>query len=135
MKKDQDGRETVNGEVRKQPEDLKVRTKRFALRIIKLFNALPTNEVGRTIGKQILRSGTSVGAQYREGVRSRSDAEIISKWGGTLQELGETSYWLELLIEGEIVPAAQLTDLMRECDELIAILTTCVKNVKGRTRV
>lgn len=72
------------------PEDLKSRTRRFALRIIRLFNALPANEVARTIGKQILRSGTSVGAHYREGVRSRSDAEIVSKWGGALQELEET---------------------------------------------
>ncbi|MBY0458249.1 MAG: four helix bundle protein [Gemmataceae bacterium] len=111
---------------------MRTRTKRFALRIIRLFSALPATEVARTLGKQILRSGTSVGAQYREGVRSRSDAEIISKWGGALQELEETSYWLELLAEAEVVPAAQLTDLMRECGELIAITTTCVKNVKGR---
>lgn len=125
----------MGDEARKPPEDLKARTRRFALRIIRLFNALPVNEVGRTIGKQVLRSGTSVGAQYREGVRSRSDAEIVSKWGGALQELEETSYWLELLVEAEIVPAAQLTDLMRECDELLAILTTCVKNVKGKGHV
>jgi four helix bundle protein len=125
----------VNGEVQKPPEDLKARTRRFALRIIRLFNALPTNEVGRTIGKQVLRSGTSVGAHYREGVRSRSDAEIISKWGGALQELEETSYWLELLVEAELIPATQLIELMRECDELTAILTTCVKNVKGRSHV
>ena len=125
----------MSEEARKQPEDLKSRTKRFALRIIRLYSALPTTEVARTIGKQVLRSGTSVGAQYREGVRSRSDAEIISKWGGSLQELEETSYWLELLAESEVVPVAQLTDLMRECGELIAILTTCVKNVKARNHV
>jgi four helix bundle protein len=116
----------------KQPEDLKSRTKKFALRIIRLFTALPPTDVARTIGKQVLRSGMSVGAQYREGIRSRSDAEIVSKWGGALQELEETSYWLELLVEAEIIPAERLTELLRECDELIAILTTCVKTVKAR---
>ena len=125
----------MKDETKPKPEDLKQRTKRFALRIIRLYTAMPSSEVGRTIGKQILRSGTSVGAQYREGVRSRSDAEIISKWGGSLQELEETSYWLELLAEAEVIPAEQLSELMRECDELIAILTTCVKTVKARKHV
>jgi four helix bundle protein len=125
----------MKDEAKKQPEDLRTRTKRFAVRIIRLFTALPTTEVARTLGKQLLRSGTSVGAQYREGIRGRSDAEIISKWGGALQELEETSYWLELLIETEVVPADRLAELMRECDELIAILTTCVKKVKARSHV
>src|SRR4051812_42407901 len=97
--------------------DLKVRTKRFALRIIRLSAALPGTPVGRVIGTQILRSGTSVGAQYREGCRARSDAEFISKLEGSLQELEETAYWLELLVEGEIVPKEQLTDLCKETDE------------------
>jgi four helix bundle protein len=123
----------MKDEGRKQPEDLKPRTKKFALRIIRLFTTLPATEVARTIGKQVLRSGTSVGAHYREGIRSRSDAEIISKWGGALQELEETSYWLELLAEAEVIPAERLKELMGECDELIAILTTCVKNVKARS--
>ncbi|MBA4191514.1 MAG: four helix bundle protein [Planctomycetaceae bacterium] len=125
----------MKDENKKPPEDLKQRTKRFALRVIRLYSALPTTEVARVLGKQVLRSGTSVGAQYREGVRSRSDAEIISKWSGALQELEETSYWFELLAEGDVVPANLLADLMRECDELTAILTTCVKNVKARKHV
>ena len=112
--------------------DLRERTTEFALRIVRMYVSLPKTTEAQTLGKQALRSGTSVGAQYREGIRSRSDAEIISKWGGALQELEETSYWLELLVEGEIVPAVLLTELMRECDELIAILTTCVKTVKAR---
>lgn len=116
----------------KKPIDLKVRTKRFALRIIRLFTSLPTTEVARTISKQLLRSGTSVGAQYREGVRARSDREVISKFEGALQELEESSYWLELLVKGEIVPEPQLADLLGECGELIAILTTCVKNIKAK---
>ena len=75
-------------------QDLKVRTKQFALRIIRVYSALPTTAVAQVIGKQILRSGTSVGAHYREAFRSRSDAEFISKLEGGLQELDETEYWL-----------------------------------------
>jgi len=114
------------------PFDLKVRTRHFALQIIRLYSSLPTTTVARTIGRQVLRSGTSVGAQYREGIRSRSDAEIISKWGGALQELEETAYWFELLAEADVVPAERMAEIRKECDELIAILTTCVKNIKRR---
>src|SRR5437867_2362088 len=112
----------MNDEVNtKQPMDLKVRTKQFALRIIRLYGALPQTTVGQTIGKQLLRSGTSVGAQYREGFRSRSDAEIISKWECALQELEETAYWIELLVEAGIVAESKLSVLMGECNELTAI--------------
>lgn len=125
----------MNDEPKKEPTDLKTRTRQFALRVIRLYSALPNTTPAQVIGKQVLRSGTSVGAHYREGMRSRSDAEIISKWGGALQELEETSYWLELLVESEIVPQMRLADLIRECDELIAILTASVKTVKGKSRV
>jgi four helix bundle protein len=111
--------------------ELKVRTKQFALRIIRLSASLPGTLAGRMIGTQILRSGTSVGAQYREGCRARSNAEFISKLEASLQELEETAYWLELLLEGEVVPKERLTDLCKETDELIAILVTCVKKAKG----
>ena len=111
-------------------QDLKKRTKEFALRIIRLYSSLPQSTVAQVIGKQVLRSGTSVGAHYREAYRSRSDAELISKIEGGLQELEETVYWLELLIESGIVPAGKLNSLMQESSELIAILVTCVKNAK-----
>ena len=88
-----------------RPEDLKPRTKRYALRIIKMFTALPKNEVARVLGKQVLRSGTSVGANYREGCRARSSAEFVSKVGDCLKELEETEYWLELLVDSATVPA------------------------------
>jgi len=78
--------------------DLKLRTKQFALRIIKLFSSLPKTAVAQVIGKQVLRSGTSVGAQYREACRSRSNSEFISKMTSSLQELDETTYWLDLLV-------------------------------------
>ena len=112
--------------------DLKVRTKAFALRIIRLYAALPKSVESQVIGKQVLRSGTSVGAHYREACRSRSNAELISKIEGGLQELEETSYWLELLAESNIVPQAKLDNLRSEANELTAILVTCVKAVKRK---
>jgi four helix bundle protein len=114
------------------PINLAVRTKRFALRIIKLSSALPRTNSAQVIGKQVLRSGTSVGAHYRESRRSRSNAEFISKLEVALQELDETQYWLELLVESEIVSESKLKDLQTEANELVAILTTCVKNVKRK---
>lgn len=117
-----------------KPEDLKTRTKAFALRIIRLYIALPKSTEAQVIGKQLLRSGTSVGAHYREGLRARSDAEVISKIECGLQELEETQYWLELLAESGIVPQKHLTSLLQEADELTAILVTCVKKVKEREK-
>lgn len=113
-------------------EDLKARTKKFALRIINLYKALPKTTEAQIIGKQLFRSGTSVGAHYREGIRAGSDAEFISKLGGGLQELEETGYWMELLIEAKIVPENKLSELMKETNELTAILISCVKSVKNK---
>lgn len=113
-----------------QLQSLKERTKEFALRIIRLYSALPQTTVAQVIGKQVLRSGTSVGAHYREAYRSRSKAEFISKIEGGLQELEETCYWLELLIEANIFPEEKLKPLLVEASELTAILITVVKNVK-----
>ena len=113
-----------------KPLDLKTRTKNFALRVIRLYVAFPKSAEAQVLGKQVLRSGTSVGAHYRESLRARSDAEVISKIEGGLQELEETQYWLELLAESEIVPEDRLSSLLQEADELTAILVTCVKKVK-----
>jgi four helix bundle protein len=112
--------------------DLKERTKRYAVRIIRLFTNLPKSTETQVLGKQLLRSGTSVGAHYREATRSRSTAEFVSKIEGGLQELAESAYWLELLVETEIMPADRLADLMKEADELTAILITCAKNAKAK---
>ncbi len=117
-----------------KPLDLRRRTKLFALRIIRLFNALPTTTAAQVIGKQLLRSGTSVGAHYREGTRARSNAEFISKLEGGLQELEESAYWLELLADADILHAGSLADILKEADELTAILVTCVKNAKQRMK-
>ncbi len=110
--------------------DLKHRTKTFALRIIKLFASLPKTTEAQVIGKQVLRSGTSVGAQYREACRSRSNSEFISKVQSSLQELDETAYWLELLVDGEIVKAKRLEELRKETDELIKIFVSSVKTAR-----
>jgi four helix bundle protein len=117
----------------KEPSDLRKRTKAFALRIIKLFAALPPTVEAQVLGKQILRSGTSVGAQYREACRARSVAEFISQMGSVLQELDETTYWLELLVEAEIVPAARLAGLQTEADELTRIFVSSINTAKDRS--
>jgi len=112
--------------------ELRARTKAYALRIIRMVASLPSTAIAQVLGKQVLRSGTSVGAHYREGYRARSNAEFISKLEVALQELDETAYGLELLVEGEIFPAKKLADIIQETDELIAILVTCVKKAKSR---
>jgi four helix bundle protein len=112
--------------------DLKHRTKEFALRIIKLYSALPKSSESQTIGRQVLRSGTSVGAQYREAFRARSSAEFISKMQSALQELDETGYWLELLVEGNLVKAERLQSLQDETNQLTAIFVASIKTAKSK---
>ena len=115
--------------------DLKVRTKRFALRIIKLYQSLPKSGEAQVIGKQILRSGTSVGAQYREACRAKSPADFVNMMGGGLKELDETAYWLELLVEGEIISAAKLADLQKETNELTAIFVSSINTSKRNSKM
>ena len=112
------------------PTNLKDRTKAYALRVIKLYQILPKSGEAQVIGKQILRSGTSVGAQYREACRAKSPADFISKMEGSLQELDETGYWLELLVESGIMTTDQLTDLQKENGELTAIFVASVITAK-----
>ena len=113
---------------------LRKRLTDFALRVMKLCDALPRTRSANTIAYQLLRSGTSPGAQYREGIRSRSDAELISKLESALQELEESTYWMELLVAYEIVGPRKLAPLMREADELTAIFVASVKKLKARRR-
>lgn len=112
--------------------DIFARTKRFALRIVEIVSSLPKTTVGQILGRQLLRSGTSVGAHIREGKRSRSDAEMISKIETALQELEETSYWLELIRDSRVTKDDPYSDLMQEANELMAILVTSVKTIKKR---
>ena len=112
--------------------DLRERTTEFALRIVKLYKSLPKSTEAQVLGKQVLRSGTSVGAQFRESQRAKSDPDFINKLESVLQEADETAFWLELLVRAEIVPAQRLESLRKETDEIIAILVTIVTKVTKR---
>lgn len=113
-------------------KDLKPRTKAFALRIIKMFTTLPkSNQVAQVLGKQVLRSATSVGANYREATRGRTKPEFIAKVGDCLREIEETEYWLELLVESQCVTMGKMESLLDETRQLIAIFTTINKRAKG----
>jgi four helix bundle protein len=115
-----------------KPQDLKPRTKTFALRVIRMYSKLPKNDtVAQVLGKQVLRSGTSVGANYREASRGRSKAEFISKIGDCPKEIEEIEYWLELLVDSGCVSTTKMADLLDETRQLIAIFTTIDKRSKG----
>jgi four helix bundle protein len=115
-----------------QAKDLKPRTKAFALRVIRMYSKLAKNDtVAQVLGKQVLRSGASVGANYREASRSRSKSEFISKIGDCLKEIEETEYWLELLLDSGCVSETKMADLLDETRQLIAIFTTIDKRSKG----
>ena|ERR1041385_7426727 len=115
------------------PVELKARTKTFALRIIKLSRAIPKkDDAGRVIAKQILRSGTSVAANYRASCRARSQAEFISKIGIVEEEADETALWMELLIESGIMSARRLAALLAEANELTAIMVASRKTASGK---
>ena len=111
-------------------QDLFKRTKSYALMIIRLYVALPKSTEAQVLSKQVLRSGTSIGAHYREANRAKSDADFIHKLETALQELDETIYWLELIIEAKIFKADKVEPLILETRELNAIFTTMVKKVK-----
>ena len=115
-------------------DDLKRRTKQFGLRVIKLVESLPNTMTARTIGNQLLRSGMSVGANYRAACRGRSKADFIAKAGISLEEADECLYWMEILQESGIVPAERLKDLSKEADELVAIFTASIKTARAHLR-
>ena len=114
---------------RGKPE-LVSRTRAFALRVIRYYSKLQRETATQVLGKQLLRSGTSVGAQYREGQRAKSIADFISKSEGALQELEESAYWLELLEESGIDGSAEIRDLRSETDQLVSIFVSIVKTAK-----
>lgn len=112
--------------------ELKRRTKVFALRILKLVESLPKRVVANVLGKQIARSGTSIGANYRSACRGRSKAEFASKIGICAEEADETVYWLELISEAGLVPAPRLEELQRKANELAAIFIASSRTAQGR---
>jgi four helix bundle protein len=123
-------KEEINLQNNKIERDLAQRTKAFALQIIKMYSGLPRETVAQVLGKQVLRSGTAVGANYREANRARSKAEFVAKMGDCLKELDETAYWLELLVEVAIVTESSLSALLNETSQLIAIFVTIINRTK-----
>ncbi len=109
-------------------DDLKKRTKLFALRILKLVAALPKTLAGRTIGGQLVRSGTSVAANYRAACRARSKAEFISRLGVVEEEADESALWLELIMESQLMKKALVEPLWIEADEIVALMTSSRKS-------
>src|SRR5437763_5659255 len=116
--------------MRNEEKDLRDRTRHFALPVVEMLSVIPKTTEAQVLGKRMLRSGTSVGANYREAYRGRSKSEFIAKCGDSLRELEETAYWLELLVQATIVPPETFGALARECDELIAIFVTILKRSK-----
>jgi four helix bundle protein len=124
--------EEVRQAVKKDEIDLPQRTKRFALMIIRLYSSLPKKTEAQVLGAQLLRSGTGAGANYREAHRARSKAEFIAKCGDALRELEESAYWMELLVEGDIVQPEALLSVAQECNEMTAIFVTIINRAKRR---
>ena len=119
------------GSVAEKEYDLRERTLQFGLRILKFSASLPNTPEARSLRWQVLRCGTSQGAQYREACRARSPAEFISKIESAQQELDETDYWITLAERAEMVPAARVADLKAECAELMAIFASSARTAKG----
>ena len=112
-------------------KDLAPRTKLFARAVIRMFSRLSKDIPAQILGRQVLRSGTSVGANYREASRARSKPEFIAKIGDCLKEADETAYWLELLAEESFLPQTELEPPQQEADELVAIFVTISKRARG----
>src|SRR3989344_5751020 len=112
-------------------EDLKKRTKEYTLSIIKLVNSIPNTITGRTIGNQLIRSGTSVGANYRAALRARSKIEFIAKLGIVVEEADESAFWLEIIIESNLLKKILVEPLLKETDELTAIFYATRKSYKS----
>lgn len=113
---------------------LKERTKAFALRVMKLVSALPETSVGRTIGTQLVRSATSVGANYRAACRGRSKPEFVAKLGIVVEEADECGYWLELIIDGNLMKKTLVEPLLVESNELTAIMVASHKTAQSRIK-
>jgi four helix bundle protein len=117
--------------MKRDSEALKIRTKDFALRVLRLYRSLPRTKEARILGTQLLRSSTSIGANYRAACRGRSRAEFVAKLGIVLEEADETVFWLELFQEGNIFPADKLRDLVQEANELVSIFVSSVRTARG----
>ena len=116
-------------------ERFKARTKEFALRVIRLVDALPKDKkTAEVIGKQLLRSGTSVGANYRAACRAKSTAELITKLNIALEEADESLYWMELIVEAELIADNKLNSLMQEANEIVSMLVASLKTLRSKSK-
>ncbi|MEP6911372.1 MAG: four helix bundle protein [bacterium] len=113
------------------PEDMKARTRAFALGIIRLAESLPNTPTAKVIRNQMLRCGPSVGVNYRAACRAKSKPDFVSNMGTVEEEADETIYWMELLIDGEIVKRSRIADLLDEADQILSIVITSIKTVRG----
>jgi len=116
------------------PEELKNRTRAFGLRVLRLTESLPRSRAAEVLGRQLLRCGVSVGANYRAACRSRSEAEFISKMNIVEEEVDEAHYWMELLIDAGLVKRGALKALMQEAQEILAITVASINTARGRPR-
>jgi four helix bundle protein len=115
-------------------EDLKQRTKQFALRVLKLVSALPNNLQGRVVGDQLMRAGTSVASNYRAACRGRSRAEFVAKLGIVIEEADESAFWLELIIESSLLRAKLVQPLLNEANELTRIMVSSRETARSKAR-
>ena len=114
------------------PEQMKARTKALAIRAIRLVASLPRNPASDVIGRQLLKSGTSVGANYRAACRSRTDRDFLARMGTVEEETDESLYWMEVLIDADLMPRERLTDLMVETEEILRIVVASIKTARKR---
>jgi four helix bundle protein len=113
-------------------QEFKKRTKQLALRVIELVEQLPKTRTADILGRQLIRSGTSVGANYRSACRGKSTADVLSKLAIVEEEADETIYWLELLVEAKIVTEIEVAELMKETNEIVAMIVASIKTLRGR---
>jgi four helix bundle protein len=116
-------------------QEFKNRTKQLVIRTIKVVESLPQTTTAQVIGKQVLRSSTSVGANYRTACRAKSTPDMLYKLAIVEEEADETSYWLELLVEAEIIPAVRLQNLMSEVDEITAMIVSSIKTLRQKPKI
>jgi four helix bundle protein len=113
-------------------QEFKTRTKQLALRVIALVDELPRRRITDVLGRQLVRSGTSVGANSRSACRGKSTADVLAKLAIVEEEADETIYWLELLVEAKIVPNTRVTEVMKETNEIVAMTVASIKTLRGR---
>jgi four helix bundle protein len=115
-------------------QELKMRTKQFGLRVIKLVNSLPRSQMGKVIGNQLLRSGTSVRANYRSACRAKSTADFIAKLGIVIEEADESLYWMELISDSGLIKPSLMKDILKEANELTASIKTTKKKSNPKSK-